>query len=107
MSGIKDIEIHRNYKCDNCKYCFGIKQTASEKWKKKCPKCKKHLLFISDSWDNMSTIVDFGTPKTVGSLAEHNTKKMIKEDKLENKAKAKTNYNILKDPAKYIETGKI
>jgi putative FmdB family regulatory protein len=113
----KNSTVYRIYKCDNCKYEFDIIQTISDKWKKKCPNCKKNQLFIKEAQLNMSLIIDSQIPKTVGTLAEKNTEKLSKQGKIDLKSKKKSkpfwrdkdkiNYNILKNPEKYVSTGDI
>lgn len=59
------------YKCDNCEHEFEIVQGYEEKRKKKCPQCKKNGLrqvFCSP--------YIAGEIKSLGSIAEKNTREM-------------------------------
>ena len=61
-----------HYKCNNCNYEFEVMQSIKDKPKKKCPECSLHKL----ERVLYSTMVIDMTPKTVGSLADKQTKKM-------------------------------
>ncbi len=111
--------VYRIYKCDNCEGIIGLKQKVKDKWKKKCPICSKYKLFIQSGSLKLELMIDHTIPKTLGSLAEKNRDKRLKEGKdtkgfkdthsptplwRDNK---KINYDILKNPAKYIEKGSV
>jgi putative FmdB family regulatory protein len=71
----------RYYICDNCEHTFDVTQKFEDKTLKKCPKCKKLKLY--QDLTGMYTFV-VQEPKTVGQLADRNTKKMGKYE-LENR----------------------
>ncbi len=62
------------YQCSNedCNHYFEVKQGYHDKRKTKCPACKKKTLF------QVFCAPVVSVPKTVGSLAEKNTKLMGK-----------------------------
>lgn len=65
------------FRCDDCEHGFVIHQSVFAKLPRSCPKCRKRK--------NFSTVIGLtigvrGEPRTVGSLAEKNTKKLCKED---------------------------
>lgn len=118
-SSLFDAEVYRVYKCtdDTCDASIGVTQAAKDPWLIKCPFCEKDTLVIhSGSLKNIHTLVGVNSPTTLGSLAEQNTlekKKKGESTKREGGFKPwwrkddKVNFNILKNPKRYIETGKI
>lgn len=112
--GLFDQEMYRQYKCDSCGIIIGRKEKVSDPWLKKCPHCEKETLFIHSGSLNLSIFIDADKPKTLGSLAEKNTKEKIKSGELEPTKKKskpfwrksdKINYDILKNPDRYIKEG--
>ena len=118
MAGIWDSRITRLYKCTNseCECEISYTQKASEKFKKKCPFCHDRSLVIKESECNIGCFVDNKSPKTLGMLANKNAEEKAKRGELTEGFKGKPpcwrkshkiNYDILKNPKKYISTGKI
>ena len=111
--GIADQTIHRIYDCTNeecgCKVSF--KEKVKNKWRKKCPFCNKKTLVLDKAVLSISTFVDTNTPRTMGMQSQVNTARREKENPLPKKElpfwrqKEKINFNILKNPQKYISTG--
>lgn len=63
---------NREYICDNCDHSYETWQPLHEKLHKKCPKCKKNKLY-----QNLLGIMgNVNEPKTLGQLADLNTKKL-------------------------------
>ncbi len=112
---IADSIISRTYKCDHCKSIIQYDQKASEKWKKKCPLCKKHKLYLDSADSNMSLLMDNSKPKTIGSLGQKNYEDAKRRGTLPKeinnptpywrKGRQKINYKVLKNPSWYIKTG--
>lgn len=67
--------IIRHYICDNCGYVLKKEQDRDDpKRYKKCPQCKKNALYQ----DLSGVYVGVREVKTVGQIAERNTKKLGK-----------------------------
>jgi hypothetical protein len=110
--------VNRIYTCYN-KECNGqvfYEQGIYDKFKKKCPFCKKNELVLDSGTLNSTMIMDIKKPKTLGSLGEKNYENAQKEGKELGFRKThipfwrknkKIDYGILKNPSKYIETGNI
>jgi DNA-directed RNA polymerase subunit RPC12/RpoP len=112
-NNLSDSIVKRTYRCLSCKTDHYFEQKASEKFKKKCPNCGKRELYIHEA--SSSVGIDMKKVKTVGMLADINTRRMEKEGTLPQMGKKKRPWwrksdkidqRILKDPIKYIETGK-
>ena len=109
--GIQQATVSRIYKCLSCKIEISVNQTTKEDFLRVCPNCSQEELVIKHAKLSIGAMVDSHTVKTVGMLAEKNTDKMIKEGKLPKGKpkpfwrKSKVNYNVLKNPEKYIKTG--
>ena len=99
--------VTRVYKCCKCEGMIAVEQQASEDFLKDCPFCKKPELLIESGHTNLSFVVDLNKPKTVGALAEKNRKYAINEGLYDKKTKKKYNYDILKNPNKYIAEGEV
>lgn len=104
--------VKRTYKCSSCGTLHYFEQKASEKFKKKCPNCGKRELYIHEAVSSVG--IDMKEVKTVGMLADINTRRMEKEGTLPTEGKKKRPWwrksdkidqRILKNPIKYIETG--
>jgi hypothetical protein len=110
---IADSTIHRIYSCTNedCKCQVAFKELVKDKWRKKCPFCKKHSLVLDRASVTLSTFVDNNVAKTMGMASQQNTARREKENPLPKKEipfwrqKEKINFNVLKNPQKYIATG--
>lgn len=117
--GISDLEIYRIYQCSNkdCSAKIGFQQKASDKWKKRCPCCRKHTLIIYESKSNIS-INSNTSAKTIGMLAEKNSEYKYKHSlDLDNPSRPKdakipfwrksrkVNFDILRNPKSYVERG--
>lgn len=127
MPKIQDIAIDRIYSCENeaCCAIIQITQKATDPFEKKCPFCGKESLVLKEAKCSIQGFVDTSKPKTLGSIAEKNRTKMEKNGditkgeaeswtgKKKNKSKPfwrksdKIDFSILKNPKKYIETGKV
>ncbi|TXT66086.1 MAG: hypothetical protein BAJALOKI3v1_50086 [Promethearchaeota archaeon] len=112
---IANCNVYRVYRCCNCKAEIGINQLASDDWFKNCPMCKQDELIIKSAKLSINTIVDGQTPQTIGSLADKNRDIKLKNGEIKEKKKPprpwwrksdKINFDILKNPRRYIETGK-
>lgn len=90
---------------------ISIKQKATEDFIKTCPFCHQEELIIETAKLSISTYIDMSKPKTFGSQSELNTKNKEKESQKSKNKKPwyrkqdKVNFNILKNPHKYITTG--
>lgn len=105
--GLFDETITYRYTCSDCNFTFDHSATFSDhsKISNLCEKCGGHLIFKAVDY-NPHTTVDMDQPKTVGTLAEKNSKEREKRgESLENPNK-RYNKEILKNPQKYIMTGK-
>jgi len=115
---ILDVEIYRIYRCCACQGEIGYAQKPTDDWIKTCPLCNKDELLLHKAISNISTIVGFNDPKTLGALAEKNSREREKQG-LSNKGikdkgekpwwrkNSKINFDVLKNPNRYIEQGKI
>lgn len=112
---LSDQKIVRVYKCTNepCEAQMSYMETVSKKWRKKCPICKKRSLVLESASLNISTFIDLQNPKTFGGCSDKNMIRREKEGSQEDKKppfwrkNKKINYNILKNPKKYVDTGTI
>lgn len=113
---LKDLEINRVYACNNeeCQAVIAYKQKAGDNFKKKCPFCHKNTLLIESGSTGISFFMDLNKPKTIGALAEKNAKYAIDSGKVDPdkkhktpfwRSKRKVNFDVLKNPKQYIETG--
>ena len=110
-----DQTVNRVYKCDNneCAAEIAYRQKVSDKWKKKCPFCKKMTLYIESGSLSLSVMLDVKNPNTLGLVAEKNRERAEKEGKTFGKKrpfwrkKDKIDFSILKNPKKYVQTGSI
>lgn len=113
---LNDQTIYRVYQCDNeeCEAQLEVKETVGDPWQKECPFCKKNSLFLKSAHMNMSIFIDHSKPKTLGSLGEKNYEEAVKNGTIQPKKKEpkpfwrktdKINYNILKNPNKYVKEG--
>lgn len=66
------------YKCDKCEHSFEIIQRMADRPLVKCPICKKNKLYRL-FFSPMVFVV--GEAKTIGQLADRNTKKMSNDQK--------------------------
>lgn len=114
---INNIEIKRIYRCCN-KECEGIIQTtqmATEDFLKTCPFCHQEELVIETAKLNLSFFIDTNKPKTFGAQSDLNTKQREKEfgkkphskDKPWYRKSDKVDFQILRNPHKYIVEGKV
>lgn len=65
------------FKCGDCQHCFSLAQSMKAPRPKSCPRCRCRK--------NFGQVIGLpigvrGEPRTVGSLAEKNTKKLCKEE---------------------------
>ena len=116
MSGLGDLEIYRIYECteEDCGCEIGVVQTAKEGFIKECPECSKETLVMKSGKANMSIFIDPDKPKTLGMQGQMNRREQeangTQMDPVKKKpwwrSKYKIDYDILKNPKRYIETGK-
>ena len=99
--------VTRVYKCSKCDGVIAVDQDASECFLRDCPFCHQEELLIESGHMNISFVIDLNKPKTVGALAESNKKYAINEGLYDKKTKKKYNYDILKNPNKYIVEGAV
>ena len=112
---LADQRIIRVYRCTNeaCEAEMSYIETVSKKWRKACPICKKRSLVLEKANLSISTLVDLNNPKTFGGCSDKNIARREKEGLAPKKETPfwrkgkKINYNILKNPKKYVETGAI
>lgn len=118
MTDKLDIDITRIYKCHNCKAVLRVTQHCSEGFLKECPFCYKDELLIESGKSSMSFIIRGDGNRTIGSIAEENTRRREKEtgeafpgrkkkEKPWWRKSDKVNTEILKNPEKYILTGEV
>lgn len=110
----KDTQQTRIYKCDNpeCACIISYQQKSDDPWKKECPFCQQQTLYLDSCQGDMNLFFDLQRGKTLGSLSEQNIKRAEKDGTLDKKKvpfwrkdKPKIDFNILKNPSKYITTG--
>ena len=119
MSGWKDALVYRVYRCDNneCGCEVGCEQKAAEDWKVTCPLCEKDTLYLrTGKLVDSVAMIDINTPKTMGSMADKNrddrlrkgedTSGMVSTETPFWRKNKKINFDILKKPSKYVNTGK-
>jgi hypothetical protein len=112
-----DSTVHRIYACENseCEAKIHCEETVKDPWQKVCPFCNQESLILESANLAAPAFIDLKQPKTVGSLGEKNYEKAVKEGKktgVEREGRTpfwrknkKINYNVLKNPNKYINTG--
>jgi putative FmdB family regulatory protein len=102
-----------DYACEKCNNIVEIFHSMFDKTEKKCEECGT-ILIKQISVPTM--VIEKG--RTIGAIAEENTKRALKEGKIppghEKKPprpwyrpKDKINKDILKNPQKYIRTGEV
>lgn len=111
---LMDLEVDRVYECDECDAQIAVTQKVSDDFLKTCPFCELDGLFMKHADCRLNTSIDLNQPTTLGSLAEKNTEEKIKRGEMKpaeaptpwwRKGK-KRNFDILKNPTKYIIEGK-
>jgi hypothetical protein len=119
--GIFDSTIVRYYRCtdEKCQGEICVEEKVKDDWQTKCPFCGLESLILDRADSNISIFMDYSKPKTIGALAEQNTKEKIKTGEMEQIQKEerknlpfwrkskKINYQVLKNPQKYIREGKV
>lgn len=118
---ILDSYIKRIYRCSRkqCDAVVEYNQKFGEDFMTKCPFCEKSSLLLESADCGISVLMELSKPKTLGTLAEQNGKELEKTEeyhkKQEEKKKKrpfwrkntdKCDFKVLKNPSKYIETGK-
>ncbi len=114
MPKIATIMVTRLYKCNACEEQFVMEQKCSAPFRRKCPYCKKNRVTLKEGRCGLSHIMDSNTAKTLGAAGEQNTRRREKEGYVEpkkftpwwRKGKKKVDLEVLKNPQKYISTGK-
>lgn len=112
---VGDVSIHRVYSCSNnqCGCQIAYKERVKDKWRKRCPFCKKHSLILDKATTNISFVKSYKDFSTFGMISDQNKKRLEQEEGVkENKTpfwrkSKKINFNVLRNPAKYIQTGSV
>lgn len=111
---LKDIEIYRTYKCTECEGIIGLTQGAVDDFIKDCPFCGRQTMLMDSAETNLTFLFDLKKPKTLGMIAQTNEASNEKEyGPAEPKWKPwwrdkhRVNFDILKNPSRYIEEGRI
>lgn len=84
------------YECSNCEHTFEYEQSIKDKPRVVCPKCKKHKLYRVICPPLHVSVT--GAPKTLGSLADFNTKNMSDDEKERIRQDNKTKKSINRTP---------
>ncbi len=112
--GIEQSSIVRVYKCDNkeCQTILSFQEKVEDDWQKLCPLCNQETLYLDSASLSVSCFTDMNKPKTLGMIGQNNqARREREEDKKKEKRPfwrdKKVNFNILKDPIKYVSTGKV
>ena len=112
---LSDQKIVRIYQCTHkaCEAKMSYIEAVGKKWRKMCPICRKRSLVLDSAHLNISTFIDVNNPRTFGGCSDKNTYRREKEGLAPKKEtpfwrkNKKINYNVLKNPKKYVETGTI
>ncbi len=114
---INDAEITRIYRCsrEDCDCKISYTEKVSRPWRKICPLCHKKSLYLDSASSSLSLLFDVKNGHTLGSLSDANNRRREKESgpkKSKGKkpfwrSKDRVDYKVLKNPAKYIQTGSI
>jgi hypothetical protein len=111
-----DSSIYRVYSCTNekCSGKIGCNEMVKDKWQTQCPFCQEESLVLDSAHLAMPAFIDLNQPKTIGSLGEKNAEKARREGKQLGttqphkpfwRNKNKIDFNVLKNPNNYIQTG--
>lgn len=99
------------YKCETCGNIYEEIRKMSEKGPEKCL-CGEIYPCFHQVFDGYNVIVNDGVPKTIGQLAEYNSKKLPKTETQKESESTKIDSNTKKlmkssneQIQKYIETG--
>ena len=104
--GLFDEKITYLYTCHKCDISFEFSGLFSEHAEiENCKECGEKLKFTATDYNTHATI-DIQKPKTLGSLGEANSKKREKEGQSIEHPHKTYDREILKNPKRYIETGK-
>ena len=116
-NGLAESTIYRKYRCLNCQVIIGCKQLVKDDWLRVCPHCEKEELIIQSGELSVSVLTDINKPKTIGTLSEQNRREKERRGDTDiDKRKAdkpwwrkdkKINYDVLKNPTEYIQTGDV
>jgi hypothetical protein len=118
IMSIANCSINRIYECsnDDCKGKVSFVQKISDPWKKKCPFCRKYSLYLDSATSSMTLIIDNKKPNTMGGISDQNKLRREKDGKewIDSRGHTpfwrknkKIDYNILRNPKKFVETGQI
>ncbi|MFA5669973.1 MAG: hypothetical protein WC967_12060 [Balneolaceae bacterium] len=120
--GLFDEPITQIYECSSCGVSFSTERFLSQDILVSCPNCNKNTLKWIRNVIGLSVSIDTKIPKTLGTLAEKNSREKEKRgESIDDRPDAKDvpwwrregdkgrrpNLKILKNPIKYIETGEI
>lgn len=114
---LEDQTVFRVYECGDCGLVIKVEQGVFDDFIKYCPDCNSNDFIRVQSKLGLMCDVDQNKPKTLGALAEKNYEhyKKTNPDKVASKKKIKPwwrksekiNYDILKDPKRYIKDGRV
>jgi DNA-directed RNA polymerase subunit RPC12/RpoP len=108
-----DLMVNRIYKCEKCEGEVLYKENCSKSFRKRCPLCNKNGLLLKEGHINMDIFVDMKKSKTLGSQSDLNYKKLEKEQEIKKvqnpwwRKNKKINFDVLKNPTRYINEGKL
>lgn len=114
---IQEQSVYRVYQCLNpeCQGEFGTTQGACDEFCKICPACGLEELVIKFANASFISLIGINQARTFGMIGQKNQqekerregikKKHIPSWRSGNKRESKINFDILKNPNKYIETG--
>ena len=116
MANVVNIEVRRVYRCSdiNCDSIIAVTQNCSDPWITLCPFCENETMLLESGKCNLTTVLDLQRGKTIGAVGDKAQQKAIQSgDKVEPKRHkpwwrskgGKPNFQILKNPQKYISDG--
>lgn len=107
--GLFDEPITYEYYCIDCDRSFQKTATFAEhaEFEPTCDECGQKMCFKAVDYNPHATNDMHGEPKTLGALAEKNSKQREKEGKSIEHPHKRYNKKILDNPEKYIMTGKV
>lgn len=106
--GLFDEEITYEYYCLDCDRSFQKTATFAEhaEFEPMCDHCAAKMCFRAVDYNPHATVDMQGEPKTLGALAEKNSKQREKEGLSNENPRKRYDKSVLKNPERYIMTGK-